>query len=424
MPDMFISDYINKITFLEQQLGAHVGYKPMEPFWVPGKGFMDPLRLQGAAKEISNFLGLNQYTFLISVTKQNLNKAGKIELKYSGNEVFIEISEDVQGFEDAVVATLSHELIHKYMQANGISLRTNIVTEYENEILTDITTIFLGLGKFLLNGCDNEKTHQEYRGGEKYEVTKTMKVGYLTPIQMAFVYRLICSMRGVSKEDMLSNLNWKAKDAVIDCERYAQEYFNLDFKREDYRKSIAEFASAKLSILQNRLDEVLEETDFVDSGIRQFRDRIQIIKEEIISLQSHLEHTTKISSYDPCMKFLECIKIGQWKNMMLSTFSEKNEEIKSLHKAIKRLRRASQKVIKISEKKQENKFRKIIVITIISLVILLSLAIFYFVIGDGTFTFFSLMAKYSIVNIQLKIRGCKKLLTFSLIIINQLSIIL
>ena len=55
MSDLFISDYLNKITFLERQLGVYVGYKPMEPFWVPGKGFMDTVRLQGAAKKLPIF---------------------------------------------------------------------------------------------------------------------------------------------------------------------------------------------------------------------------------------------------------------------------------------------------------------------------------------------------------------------------------
>jgi len=55
MANLFINDYINKIAFLEKQIGAYVGYKPMEPFWVHGKGFLDSLRLQGAAKEIAEF---------------------------------------------------------------------------------------------------------------------------------------------------------------------------------------------------------------------------------------------------------------------------------------------------------------------------------------------------------------------------------
>ncbi|MGD2094112.1 MAG: hypothetical protein PVH77_03795 [Phycisphaerales bacterium] len=379
MPDLFINDYIDKITFLEKQLGAYVGYKPMEPFWVSGKGFMDSLRLQGAAKEIADFLGLSQYTFLITATKQKLDTAGNIELKYSGNDVFVEISEDVQGFEDAVIATLAHELTHKYMQVNGISLGTNTVQKYENEVLTDITTIFLGLGKFLLNGCNNERTYTEYRGADKYEVTKTMKVGYLTQRQMAFVYRLVCSMRGISKEDMLSNLDLEAKDAVMGCEHYTEEYFNSDFKSENYRKKIADVASKQLSQLQNSLDEVEEEMNFVESMIRELSNGIQIIKGKIIiPLRSELEHITKSSSHDPCMKFLEGIKIEQWKNLLISTVSGKHKEVRNLRKAVRRLRRASRKEFKVSGKKRESKFR-IIVVMVIGLAILLGLAILYLI---------------------------------------------
>ena len=346
MPDLFIKDYINKITFLEKQVGAYVGYKPLEPFWVPGKGFMDSIRLQGAAKEIAVFLGLNEYTFLITVTKQKPNMAGKIELKYSGNDVFVEMSEDVQGFEDAVIATMAHELTHKYMQVNGISLGTNIVKEYENEVLTDITAIFLGLGKFLLNGCLNEKTYQEYRGIDKYEVTKTMKVGYLTQRQMAFVYQLLCSMRGISKEDMLSNLNWKAKDAILSCDRYTEDYFNLDFMSENYRKKIADVTSKQLSQLQNSLNEIEEKIISLETKIRQIKYRVQVIREKtIIALQSDLEHITQSSSHDPCMKFLDGIKIENWKKLALSTVSEKHKEIKKLHKAVKILRKASLKKV-------------------------------------------------------------------------------
>ena len=77
------------------------------------------------------------------------------------------------------------------------------------------------------------------------------------------------------------------------------------------------------------------------------------------------------------MKFLECIKIEQWKNQMISTVSEKHKEITNLHKVVRRLRKASKKETKLSEKKRENKFRIITVVIVITLFILLCLAILY-----------------------------------------------
>jgi len=174
---------------------------------------------------------------------------------------------------------------------------------------------------------------------------------------MAFVYRLIRSMREISKQDMLSNLNWEAEEAVLGCEHYTEEYFNIDSKSENYRKTIANVTSNQLLQLQNRLDEVEQDINSVESRIRQLRDGIKIIKEKAIALRSESEQIIKSSSHDPCVKFSECIIIERWKNLLISTVSEKHDEIKNLHNAVRRLARASQKKTKVSEKKREIKFK-------------------------------------------------------------------
>jgi len=375
MSDLFIDDYINKIVLLEKQIGAYVGYKPMEPFWVPGKGFMDSRKLQGAAKAIADFIGLSQYTFLVTVSKQKA--AGKIELTYSGSDVFVEISDNVQCFEDSVVATLAHELTHKYMQVNGIAiLSTNLVQEYENEVLTDITSIFLGLGKFLLNGCNNVRTYEEYRGVDRYKVTKTMTVGYLTQSQMAFVYRLICSMRGVSKECMISNLNKDAKEAVQSLDNYNDDYFNVDFKHEYYRKIIADETSKRLLQLQNSLDEVEKKMNYIGSEIIQLRESVQGMKEKTFDLLQESEHLTVISSFDPCMKYLENIAIKRWKKLTISTVINMHERIEQVNKVAKKLKSVLRHEANESHNRQKIKSSSVVIIAIIA-TILLGVAVYY-----------------------------------------------
>jgi hypothetical protein len=195
--------------------------------------------------------------------------------------------------------------------------------------------------------------------------------------QMAFIYRLICSMRGISKDEMLSNLNEEAKAAVLNCEHYAEEYFNLNFKNENYRKTIVDMTSNQLSQLQDKLGEAKKEVDFVELVVKQLRDEIEVIKEKSITLQSELASIIKSSSHDPCMKFLECIKIEEWKNLMISTVSEKHKEIKSLYKSIGRLRKAAKRKVETSDEKRVNRFKIIIAITTIGLAILLCLAVLY-----------------------------------------------
>jgi len=202
-----------------------------------------------------------------------------------------------------------------------------------------------------------------------------MKVGYLTIKQMAFVYRLICSMRGIRKGDMLSNLNWQAKKTVLNCEHYAEEYFNFDFKSEKYRKDTEQLAKEQLSKLYNKLNEVEVKTGLIDSKTRQIKNSIEAVKVGTINaLQNELARLIKSSNYDPCMKFLEGIKIYQWKKAMQLEISEKHKELKHLHKSIMNLWKASKKennLLSLIYKKKNIIF----ILIVIALVILSSVII-------------------------------------------------
>src|SRR3989442_1554225 len=134
------------VILLEHRTGARVSYRPLPPL---RQSLHDIIGIQAAAKHIAEFVGLTGLTFVVGVAKQKLNVGGHIDLKSSGPDVFVEIDSDTLSFSDAVAATLCHEICHKWLQVNGISCPVEI----ENEILTDITTVFLGLGKIMLNGC-------------------------------------------------------------------------------------------------------------------------------------------------------------------------------------------------------------------------------------------------------------------------------
>jgi hypothetical protein len=65
-------------------------------------------------------VGLGDLTFIIAVTSQGPTTAGHIELTYRKPEVYVEISQDICGYKDSVLATLSHEIAHKFLHRHGI----------------------------------------------------------------------------------------------------------------------------------------------------------------------------------------------------------------------------------------------------------------------------------------------------------------
>jgi hypothetical protein len=247
--DLYSDDYLDKIFLLEKRIGAKTTYKILEPFPVDTE---DSLSIQKAAKVIADFVGLNNLVFIVAKTKQKSNVGGYIELNNNENEVFIEISDNISKSQNAVLAVLAHEITHKYMQINASSCGTGPLLEYENEILTDITSIFLGFGKLMLNGCEIVK---ETMNIDHY-TRETIKIGYLNKKQIAFVYRLICAMRKIPKNDMLSGLSSEAISEISDCYCYEEDYFNQEFHNDKYRNELVESLINHIQTLQNELNQI------------------------------------------------------------------------------------------------------------------------------------------------------------------------
>ena len=168
MTEKFITDCIQKVIFLKEKLGQKVSYKALEPFYFDYK---DIISIQKCAKFIASFVGLEGFIFIVVVVNQKKGIGGHIELNYGSKDVFIEISEEIMESREAVLAVLAHEITHQYLYYNKVTIGSSSFLVYENEILIDIATVFLGMGKIMLNGC------KVYYG--KY-VTYELKMAILT----------------------------------------------------------------------------------------------------------------------------------------------------------------------------------------------------------------------------------------------------
>jgi hypothetical protein len=193
-----------KVFHLAKVLEKKVSYDILEPWRFNSH---DMAEVQNAASKISNFLGMPNLYFVVTYMESDEKTAGHIELNNTDEGVFVEISEAHRNDHEIVLAILAHEICHKYLQVNRLTL-----FGYENEILTDITTVYTGLGKLSLNGCEKilcEKDHSRDSSGNwtTKTSTTTRKVGYLTRKQFAFVYSVIGKMRKMPFEVMINNLN-------------------------------------------------------------------------------------------------------------------------------------------------------------------------------------------------------------------------
>ena len=307
MSQLFIEDYIKKLIMLEKRVGVKTKYQMLEPFSLNPR---DTVAIQDAAKKIGEFIGLQGLTFIVATVKQKEKIGGHVELQYRQKEVFIEISDDTAKFNVAVLATLAHEITHKYLRINGISVGTGPIHEYESEVLTDIATVFLGLGKLMLNGCEIENTRQEARIDRTYNVTERLKSGYLDREQLAFVYRVVCAMRGTSNQDMVSGLSAEAISAIRAYDSYQRDYFNPQFGTEQYGDELGETLERDIQTLQRELNQVSQHLEFLkEKYIRETEEFLEAKHQKIASVLSDLKSMKQGDIYDPCLLFLSTIEL-------------------------------------------------------------------------------------------------------------------
>jgi hypothetical protein len=118
--------------------------------------------------------------------------AGQIRSDYYSS--YIQIPFFYVGKKYSLGGILAHELTHHLLYSRHIAL----VDSNENELFTDLTAVFVGLGKLLLNGT------LDAGGG----------LGYLSPDLITYCLKKMCSAHNIDVETALQNLTSEARGLI------------------------------------------------------------------------------------------------------------------------------------------------------------------------------------------------------------------
>jgi hypothetical protein len=222
-------DFISKILFLEQNLDFLKKHSNIGMLKI--NATKDVIEMQKVAKKIANHIDLDNLTFIINYNDSfefSNNKGGQINLN-EDRIVFIEISESLTGFPECVVATITHEITHKFLYLNRLAF----IDTYENEIFTDLSAIYLGFGKLLLNGhkVDRIAKPQEIRDiPEQFHSNEKkhyyQEVGYLKSKQLTFIYITVNYMRTIEDNVIYEDLNPEILKIVRALKKEYSQFFS------------------------------------------------------------------------------------------------------------------------------------------------------------------------------------------------------
>ena len=112
---------------------------------------------QQLAKRIAEHYRLPATTVIVTYST-SLRPPGRVELSQA-NEFFVELRNEFREDPKSVTAILAHEIAHIFLHRCGV----RFPDEFENEVLTDTTAVYLGFGPVIMNAA-----------------TETRHFGYLT----------------------------------------------------------------------------------------------------------------------------------------------------------------------------------------------------------------------------------------------------
>lgn len=330
MSEPVIRDYLDKILLLEDRVGAKVGYHSFHPFSLPF-AFRDPLALNNAARKIADFVGIKELV-IVATTTHDHDRAGQIDLGNTRDAVFIEVAENIVDFPLCVVATMAHEISHRYLQVHGISCGAGPEFHYHNEILTDITAVFLGLGKPMLNGCTGERSYQQTRDGHVQTVTESRMVGYLDAEQLTFVYLLVCAMRKISPHEYEDALTREALNRLRECSsRYADGFFSEHFHQDGIWGELQSKSELMKSDARNKLNLLARKLNELEKGY--LAHASNFLTKTTAKVETSGPQFPPIP-YDPALKFILAVKgnleLSQAINDVVGCSNEAEGHIKML----------------------------------------------------------------------------------------------
>lgn len=188
---------------------------------------------------------------------------------------------------------------------NGI--RSSI--EIDNEILTDITSVFLGFGKIMINGCRSEKIRDEKLPSGTRTITETMKVGYIDREQLSFIYSVSCAMRNIPSSEIIAGLSAESANAVHTCNssfghHYSPLYHQIDVSRKNVKWFKSELIKAQyvMANLDKHMTYINKSLcDSVHAVLDAGHNKIE-------SLHQNADARVNETSVDQALQFLRAIK--------------------------------------------------------------------------------------------------------------------
>jgi hypothetical protein len=164
--------------------------------------------------------------WLVNASGQGVPTHPAATYEYNGGDELLRLNDAELGDPVGLVGTLAHELAHARLLGEGRVADT----VFDNELLTDLTVVFMGLGIFLANGPRNWAGQYG-----KWPGTDLFKPEYMTPPLFGYALAHLAWHRGEERPPWAKYLHWAARVNFNQGFRYLRKTANSRFKPWELR---------------------------------------------------------------------------------------------------------------------------------------------------------------------------------------------
>jgi hypothetical protein len=143
-----------------------------------------------------------------------------------------------------------------------------------------------------------------------------LKIGYLNLEQLAFVYAMVCTMGGISRQIMCSNLSYDARNALKCCEKVNKKYFDPNLFSDEWKNDLLTLMTRNIDSLETT---VKKDPEIVKSLQAHFQETELLLRKELENIdcmRNKVENIKKSRTYDPCLSYLTNLQLKGWSSSM------------------------------------------------------------------------------------------------------------
>jgi hypothetical protein len=226
--DATVRDVLEKLAVLEKAAGVRAHYRILEP---PPLAGTDTNSLQTAARMIGDWIGLRNAFFHVVLGESANSSMSGVRLERDQDEFTIDLPRSLVATPARALGALAREVARAYLHKTNIRGGPAPVPAGDRT-LVDVTAVFLGLGKLLLNGCAGESAPGSGRNAGAGTSSRAKASGgcVLAPTYIAFAHRAACAMRGLDYEQHVIGLTPQSLELLRAWDSYRDDLFSLSLR--------------------------------------------------------------------------------------------------------------------------------------------------------------------------------------------------